>query len=144
MPDNRDLKIAIQTALGAFEKKPLAEAAFDLLGTLGYRSERRLSLKPNNAKQFQAEFDAGGRMNPDSALLKDWSSVDLLMQITDAEIREAIKGAKDMFASKKVDDKDIRSYLFFAVELKGEQYTRTQLAGVTREINKLFPMPVMV
>ncbi len=38
MPDNKDLKIAIQTALTAFEKKPLAEASLDLLGTLGYRS----------------------------------------------------------------------------------------------------------
>lgn len=144
MSDNKDLKIAIQAALTAFEKKPLAEASLGLLGTLGYRSERRLSLKPNAADQFRAEFDAAGRLNADAALVSDWKSVDLLIQITDNEIREAIKGTKDMFASKKLDDKDIRSYLFFAVELKGKQYTRTQLAGITREINKLFPMPVMV
>jgi len=144
MPDNKELKQAIQSALSAFEKKPLADAALDLLGTLGYRSERRLRLMPNSAKQFQAEFDANSRLNADAALVSDWKSVDLLIQITDNEIREAIKGTKDMFASKKLDDKDIRSYLFFAVELKGKQYTRTQLAGITREINKLFPMPVMV
>ncbi|GAB4546967.1 MAG: hypothetical protein Fur002_22510 [Anaerolineales bacterium] len=31
-----------------------------------------------------------------------------------------------------------------ALELRGGQYTRAQLAGITREINKLFPMPVML
>jgi hypothetical protein len=144
MPDNKVLKESIQTALTAFEKKPLADASLEFFGTLGYRSERRLELKPNNAKQFQTQFDAGGRMNPEAALVIDWLSVDLLFQLTDTEIQHAANGVANMFASKKVDDKDIRSYLFFAVELKGKQYTRAQLAGVTREINKLFPMPVMV
>ena len=102
-----------------------------MLKTLGYRSERRLSLKPNNAKQFQTQFDAQGRINQEAALLTDWQSVDLLIQVTDAEIRETMQGAKDMFASKQVDDKDIRSYLFFSIELNGAQYTRTQLAGIT-------------
>jgi len=144
MPDNKELKESIQSALTAFEKKPFADASLELLGTLGYQSERRLELKPNNAKQFQAQFDAGGKMNPKAALVTEWHSVDLLFQLTDVEIQQASSGMVNMFASKKVDDTDIRSYLFFAVELKGKQYTRTQLAGITREINKLFPMPVMV
>jgi hypothetical protein len=144
MPDNTDLKKSIQTALGNFEKQPLADAARGLLNTLDYRSNKTLKIAPNNAQQFQAQFDANGKMNQEAALLKDWQSVDLLFQLTDAEIRAAAQGALDMFASRQVDDKDIRSYLFFAVELKGAQYTRTQLAGITREINKLFPMPVMV
>jgi len=144
MPDNKDLKTAIQTSLNAFAKKPLAEAALDLLKTLGYASEKRLAIRPNTADQFRAEFDPRGALNPEAARVSDWKSVDLLFQVTDDEVREAIKGAKDMFASKKVDNTEIRSYLFFAVELKGDRYTRTQVAGITREINKLFPMPVMV
>ena len=33
MPEDKDLRIAIQTALSAFEKKMLAEAPLDLLET---------------------------------------------------------------------------------------------------------------
>ncbi|MGB3300070.1 MAG: Eco57I restriction-modification methylase domain-containing protein, partial [Phormidesmis sp.] len=38
----------------------------------------------------------------------------------------------------------IESYLFLGLELKGEQYSRTKLSVITRELNKLFAMPVMV
>ncbi|MCA9982311.1 MAG: hypothetical protein KDD89_15810, partial [Anaerolineales bacterium] len=38
----------------------------------------------------------------------------------------------------------IESYLFIALRLTGESYSRTQLAQITREINKLFAMPVML
>ncbi len=144
MPDNKDLKQAIQNALGAFENQPLADAALGLLKTLGYHSERRLVLKPNSADQFRMEFDAERQLNEETALVSAWKSVDVLFQITDSEVQQALKNTQDMFASKEVNGADIRSYLFFAVELKGEKYTRTQLAGITREINKLFPMPVMV
>jgi hypothetical protein len=48
------------------------------------------------------------------------------------------------FSGGRVDDKIIESYLFFAIDLTNDQYTRTQFADITREINKLFDMPVMV
>lgn len=38
----------------------------------------------------------------------------------------------------------MQSYLFFAVQLSGEGYARGKLADITRQINRLFPMPVMV
>ena len=38
----------------------------------------------------------------------------------------------------------IESYLFFAVELINDQYTRSQFSDITREINKCFDMPVML
>ena len=55
-----------------------------------------------------------------------------------------------MFDSKAVVTKDdgnkiaIESYLFFVVELDGQNYSRTQFSHITREINRLFPMPVMI
>jgi hypothetical protein len=143
MPDI-DLKIAIQEAIQQFGKKPLAEAATALLETLGYRSQKRLMLTPNTSDQFNKEFDPYKRMNVDKALLSEWSSVDLLFQITDEEIRGSMAGQGQLFVNQKVDNTIINSYLFFAVGLRGEQYTRTQLAAITREINKLFLMPVMV
>ena len=38
----------------------------------------------------------------------------------------------------------LRSYLFFAIELTGEGYARGMLTGIARQINRVFPMPVMV
>jgi len=143
MPDI-DLKIAIQQAIQQFEKKPLATAAIDLLETLGYQSEKRLVLTPNTSDQFKEEFDPYKHLNVDKAFLSEWSSVDLLFQITDEEIQGAMAGMSQLFVNQKVDNTIINSYLFFAVGLRGEQYTRTQLAAITREINKLFLMPVMV
>lgn len=57
---------------------------------------------------------------------------------------------KSIFGTGKVkwsgEDKEtvIETYLFFAIELEKAEYTRTALAQITREINKVFPMPVMV
>ena len=43
-----------------------------------------------------------------------------------------------------IDDTIYYSYLFFAIELTGTNYSRTALANVIREINKLFKIPAML
>src|SRR5258706_736984 len=134
----------ISSSIKDFKKKPMREAALGFFHALGYRSERALELKPNNAKQFRIQFDPNASLNEGSALLDEWLSVDLLFQLTDAEIQEALKEQGQLFSAKKIHDTDIRSYLLFSVDLKERQYSRAQLAGATREINKLFPMPVMM
>ena len=136
MPANSDLKKSILTALNNFEKKPLADAARGLLNTLGYQSARTLKITPNTAEGFQTMFGRQKQLKAE-ARLEDWLSVDLLFQVSEAEIQASLNGQGN-FTAAKVDDKDIRSYLFFAVELKDQQYTRTQLSGITREINRLF------
>lgn len=137
-------KRAIESALSATSAGPLAAPARALLGTLGYRSDKRLDLDPNSAAGFQAQFDPQGRLNAAKALLADWRSVDLLQQITADELGPALSGQGQLFESRAVDGSNIQSYLFFAVDLSGDRYTRTQLAAATREINKLFPMPALV
>jgi adenine-specific DNA-methyltransferase len=141
---NIELKQTIQNALLPVNGQPLAKAATILLETLGYKSDKRMALTPNTAAQFQSVFDPENRLNVDKALLSEWRSVDLLFQITDEEIQGALQGQAQLFTKQKVDGADINSYLFFAVGLKGNNYSRTQLATATREINKLFPMPAMV
>ena len=49
-----------------------------------------------------------------------------------------------LFGTEKVNDTLIETYLFFAIELSGANYTRTILSSITRQINKVFPMPVMI
>ncbi len=87
-----NLKLEIQQALSACQTGRLAQPARALLETLGYRSDKRLDLAPNDAAGFQAQFDPQGRLNAARALLVDWRSVDLLQQITADELGPALSG----------------------------------------------------
>lgn len=135
-----EIKLSIQD----FSKKPFSEAATGLLNTLGYTSEKRLQMSLETVDGFLTEFDKRHIFNREKALTQDWKSIDLLFQITDEEVTNAISNQVSLFESKKVNDTIIQSYLFFTLELEKPQYSRTQLAQITREINKLFPMPAMV
>jgi len=141
-----DKKRAIASALDGFDEKPLASAALELLATLGYKSNKRLVLKPNTAETFLANYGKIKQLNTEHALLDDWKTVDFIFQLTDDEVRVVASGNMEFeFDSKgKYNDSAIESYLFFAIELAKQQYTRTELAGITRAVNRLFPMPVML
>ena len=141
---NLEPKLAIRNALQAFTHRPLAQSALNLLETLGYQSDKRLALTPNNTAQFRAEFDPGQQLDLKNARTDEWRSVDFLFQISDDDMRGALSGQGQMFHNRQVDQTLINSYLFFAIELSGEHYTRGSLAGITRAVNKIFPMPVML
>jgi adenine-specific DNA-methyltransferase len=138
-----DRRREILTALRGFEKASARDGGLSLLNALGYISEKQIRLRPNTAAQFQAEFDPAGRLNPRYSVPDQWKSIDFLFQLTDEEIAASSRGQL-AFSQSRVDDTAIESYLFFALELSGETYNRTTLAGIAREINKLFPMPAMV
>ncbi|MCX6877077.1 MAG: hypothetical protein NTW21_25195 [Verrucomicrobia bacterium] len=131
-----ELKPKIEAALKAFSALPLADASMALFESLGYSSKKRLKLSPNNREQFLATFAQGKTINERHALSGEWRSIDFLFQLTDEELGTESKGA--------YNGSVIESYLFFAIELKGDTYTRSDLAGITRELNKLFAMPVLV
>lgn len=136
-------KEKIQDALKAFTNRNLRDNARRLFNILGYRSEKRIDLSPNTAQAFLEEFDPQKKLNAKTALLDHWRSVDLLLQLTSDEINQAMQGRLP-FSGGRFDDKIIESYLFFAVDLKNAPYTRTQFADITREVNKLFRMPVIL
>lgn len=142
MPIDTEYRQLIDQSIRDFPKHNLAESSINLFETLGYRSQKRLSLQPNTPEQFCIEFDAESELK-EKSLLSDWKHVEFLFQLTDDEINASL-GQKSLFTSKKVDNTVINSYLFFAIQLKNEQYTRSQLADITREVNKLFSMPVMI
>src|SRR5579864_5895192 len=146
MMTSQDLKITIETALKTCATKPLAEAAMQLLNVLGYRSEKRLSLKPNTPENFLGTFAKNRPFNPAHALLADWRSVDFLFQLTDEEVRAVALGDQSsLFGSKdEYQGAVIESYLFFALELKPRRYTRAELSGITRAVNRLFSMPAFL
>jgi adenine-specific DNA-methyltransferase len=139
-----DLRTEIQQRLQAFEKGNLRDNALALLGALGYTSEKRITLAPNNLEQFLATFAQGKTLNEKLALPDEWKTIDFLFQLTDDEILSA-GNQKSLFDSKgEFNGTVIESYLFFALDLKGCHYTRTALAGITRELNKLFAMPALI
>ena len=133
----------IKNALKHFTGGNLADNARHLLDLLGYRSNRTMSLDPNTAEGFIDHFDPSKTMNAERALLDEWESIDLLFQLTGDEITLSDQPTLG-FESSGIDNSIYQSYLFFALKLRGSSYSRTQLSQITREINKLTPMPAMV
>ena len=138
-------KAAITKALNRFATGDLVQNARNLLNTLGYQSERTLDLESSTAETFIAAYDRQGNLNRDRALTGEWTSIDLLFQLsgTDLTLTETTGWLFDP-SQTQVDNTIIQSYLFFALRLEGSNYNRTQLAQITREINKLFMMPAML
>jgi len=131
----------IKKALLQFDKKDLYDAGLNLFQKLGYNTSRRDRLDINSFKGFADMYiqgDTSFRLTEDQT--KEWSQVELLFQLTEAEMRQQL----DMFDTREYDGSIMESYVFFAIELIGSSYTRSQLSQITREVNKLFLMPVMI
>jgi len=138
-------KEGIKSSLAAFDNKNLANSALSLFETLGYKSSKRLPLKPNSPENFLTTFVGSHTFNKESALFAEWQSIDFIFQLTDDEINAALNSPKKLFSSEGVyNGAAINSYLFFALDLKDTSYSRTALANITRSINKLFPMPGLI
>jgi hypothetical protein len=98
-----DLKQQIEQSLAGFASRPLAEAARGFFATLGYKSERRVQLRPATSAGFLAAFDPQGTLNRERALVTDWQTVEFLFQLTDAEI-QAAGGQLSLFESQGAFD----------------------------------------
>ena len=75
------------------------------------------------------------------AFRKNAKSVALVFQMTSDEIANS---QSDRFASRTFDEGLIRSFVFFAVELKDKAYSRCEYAQFTREIDKRLPPSTVV
>lgn len=135
-----EFKTNIQEALQAFAKGNLTKNSLDLFSKLGYVTERRAPLDMPTFDEFKDTYISDQRFDEAKAKVKEWKYVDLLFQLS----REEISQQASLFDTKQVDKTIIETYLFFALELTGGEYNRTDLSNITREINRLFPMPVMV
>lgn len=136
-----EIKSNIQKAIMAFSNGNMFENGVNLFNKLGYNTERTSRLFKPDYEGFRNEFlKKDSNFNRDKAKVIDWLSVHFLFQLT----KEEVLKQTSLFDTKKVDNQAIESYLFFAIELKGGTYSRTQLANITREVNKVFAMPVMI
>ena len=142
------VKQDIENALKKFldEQMPLRDAATHLLNTLGYYSQRVGNDEIDNDRYDRLVESALVTANPtDKLRIDDWDSFCQIMQVTDAEINQQITPEQgNLFESSGIDDMLRTSYMFVAVQLSKDTYTRTQLADITRFINKEFQKPIMV
>lgn len=142
------LRQAIAHNLAALEAGPLAEGARALLATLGYQSERWIDLEPPTVDTFLDTFDQDQRLNRLHARVDEWRSIAMVAQLTSAELATSPQLQLAFVEQPAFAAQTYQSLLFFAVDLAGKPdgrpYTRGELAAMTRELNKLFLMPVSV
>ena len=132
----------IKEALTGFDPTALRASSLTLLKALGYSSNKTLEIPGSDPKEFIKKFaqSSSSRFNEDEAVFEDWKQADFLFQLTDEDLSYGNATSQ----SEKFDKGLYESYVFWAIELKGSLYSRTELAGVTRQINRLFPMPAVV
>ena len=142
------VKQDIENALKKFldEQMPLRDAATHLLNTLGYHSQRVGNDEIDSNRYDRLVESALVTANPSDKLrINDWDSFCQIMQVTDAEINQQVTPEQgNLFESSGIDDMLRTSYMFVAVQLSENTYTRTHLADITRFINKEFQKPIMV
>ncbi len=122
----------IQEALTAFSKGNVESNCLVLLNVLGYQSKKKTKINFDSLKRRADERGV------DQSRFDEIKTAELIFQLTDDEI----KSGDGLFNT--IDTDLIQSYLFFAVELKQNDYPRGRLSDITRLINRLFDMPVMV
>ena len=130
----------MKTTLARFQTLPLKDAARQLLARLGYQSDKFIAGAGSTPQDFLDLFGASHAFDPAKALFAEWQTADLLFQLTDQELsRESA-----LFTDASVQAGLLKSYVFIAIELKGRDYARGAFSAIARQINRLFPMPVMV
>ncbi len=137
---------SIRDALVALGKADdLRESARRLFHSLGYASGKTLALD-GSPEGFLSTVPGGEALiDKPSACVSRWKRVEFLFQLTNDEIPALGMDQSDLFLSPADYRSSIpESFVFLAMELEAGDWSRTQLVGITREINRLFPMPVLI
>ena len=145
---NKQLRAELQAALQHLATGDLRSSATALLGKLGYASHKTLAL-PTQPQAFAKEVEnlLGGtqQLNPAHASLADWQSAAFLFQLTNDELPALAAGQMSLLhETGGVQAWQVESFVFLALDLKAGAWSRTRLAALTRELNRLFPMPAIV
>lgn len=116
------MKNKIKESIKAFAKGDFYENALSFFGdALLYPTKKRMRI-PVNIENIKIK------------------TIDLLFQITN----NVINDIKDEFDNTINENTILKSYLFFSVELENKNYNKTELSNITREINKVYKVPIMV
>lgn len=133
-------KSLIKESLSKFGQGNLTKTSISFFETLGYTSEKQAPLDSPTFEEFEDNYIGDKNFDAVKAKVSEWKYVDLLFQLS----KEEVSKQASLFDTKKVDQTIIEAYLFFIIGLSNNSYTRTELSIITREINRLFPMPAMI
>ena len=135
-----ELKEIINAKIKDFADNNIYDAGLELFENLGYNTVKRYDIDSNDPDDLLAEIDEDNELNKVKAKFNKWISAAILFQLTEDELSSQLS----ILSDDKYDPSKYLSYLFLAIELEDEKYTRTELSDITREVNKLFGMPVMI
>ena len=135
-------KEIIKSALAAMSTGDFLEKSKNLLTTLGYRSERTLELSGSVDDFIQAFPAPNPNTKTEQEFRQNAESVQIVFQFTSDEITDDIQ--QRLFESDGFDKGYADCFLFFAVKLKDNNYSRSKYAEFTREINKRLLAPTVV
>ena len=128
------MKAQIKQIFSEYSGGNLKECAQRLLDLLGYQSD-----KTHDLTCSVSEFIAHNRdTNSKEEFIENGKSVDIIYQVTKREI------TRSGFDGRSFDERNSKSFIFIAVDLIENTYSRGQYARFTREINKRCPMPAAV
>lgn len=122
-----DRKAEINQALDACKDGDFHAGAKVLLGSLGYSSERTFAGQTGGVSDFFDAFQLDVPVTQSEAEFRDEAeSAHLIFQITNEEIAAELQ--QSLFTESGLDKDEERSFLFVAVELRGDQYPRGKYA----------------
>ena len=136
-------KETIKSALSAIPTGDFLERSKNLLGTIGYRSELTLELSGTIHDFFEEFPPLTPNTKTEQEFRKHAESAHIIFQFTKDEIEEGPQQIT-LLESNAFDKGNIKSFLFCAVELKDNNYSRTKYAEFTREINKRLFAPTVI
>ena len=136
-------KDAIKSALATIPTGDFLEKSKALLGTIGYRSELTLELSGTVHDFFEEFPPLNSNTKTEQEFRKHAESAQIIFQFTKDEIEDDPQ-QMTLLESNTFDKGNIKSFLFCAVELKDNTYSRTKYAEFTREINKRLFAPTVI
>ena len=138
-----DIRKKIQASIAAISYSDFLEGAKDLLEVLGYQSNRTLELSGGVDSFVQALPAIKSNTKTERAFREHVQSVRMIFQLTNDEIASVSQRTPtDM--SALIDEGRQQSVLFFAVELKRDDYPLGIYDEFTREIDKRIFVPTVV
>jgi len=117
-----------------------------LFDNLGYSTTRRTTSANLLEKASLDLVEIFEGMNRDRALMDQWKKLHFLFQLTKADIDFPINTIEHNSASPKNNEHEIKSYLFFSLELIGgkDAYNKKALSKLAVEFNRAFMVPVLI
>ncbi len=145
---NKTLRADLLAILQLLLKGDLHAGCVSLLEKLGYASLKTVEFpaKPEEfARELQALVGGDKKLHAEHAALADWQSAHFLFQLTNDELPALAAGQLSLLqGAGGVQAHQMESFVFLAIDLQAGVWSRTRLAAITRELNRLFPMPAVL